>query len=101
VCAADESAKPKMAHRDVVFGEAALNYEEGKFEKLPLLGVVFRPNYNRVSVNTGNMKAFAESASRPNYYFDEYISGSAVRGGATAIFTKIRETVRWRASGYV
>jgi purine-nucleoside phosphorylase len=32
VCAADESAKPKMALRDVVFGEAALNYEEGKFE---------------------------------------------------------------------
>ncbi|KAK4448452.1 nucleoside phosphorylase domain-containing protein [Podospora aff. communis PSN243] len=97
VCAADENGKPKMALRDVVFGDAALNYEEGKFEKVPLLGVVFRPNYHRVSVNAGDMKAFAEAANHPNYHYGDYLSGSAVRGDAASIFTKIRETVNRNA----
>jgi hypothetical protein len=90
-----------MSLRDVVFGEAAINYEEGKFEKLPLVGVVFRPDYNRVSANAGNMQAFAESSSRPHYHYGEYISGSSVRGDATSIFTKIRETVRKAAETHM
>ena len=91
----------RMNLRDVIFGEAAFNYEEGKFEKVPIFGVVFRPNYNRVSVNAGNMRAFVESAGRPNYHFGEYISGSAVRGDASTIFTKIKETVRQRKEAKV
>ena len=80
-----------MKLRDVVFGEAAINYEEGKFEKVPMLGVVFRPDYNRVSVPAGDMQAFAESPSRPHYHYGEYISGSAVRGDADAVFAKIHK----------
>jgi hypothetical protein len=83
-----------MQLRDVIFGEAAINYEEGKFEKVPWFGIVFRPDYNRVDTKTGNMQSFAGSADRPNYHYGEYVSGSAVRADAGAIFAKIKNAVR-------
>ena len=79
-----------MQLKDVVFGEAAINYEEGKWENVPTKGLFFRPDYNRVSASAGDMQAFAESRGRPQYHYGEYISGSAVRTDAGAVFEKIR-----------
>jgi hypothetical protein len=79
--------------KDVVFGEAAINYEEGKWEYVPNKGPLFRPDYNRVSASAGDMQAFAESRSRPQYHYGEYISGSAVRGDADLVFEKVRSGV--------
>ena len=86
----------RLQLRDVVFGEAAINYEEGKFENVnkgDKLEVVFLPDYNRVTVEAGEMQAFAESKAHPHYHYGEYISGSAVRGDAGGIFEKIRSSV--------
>ena len=82
-----------MQLRDVVFGEAAINYEEGKWENVPDKGLLFRPDYNRVSASAGDMQAFAESRDRPRYHYGEYISGSAVRTDSGAVFEKIRSGV--------
>ena len=79
-----------MQLKNVVFGEAAINYEEGKWENVPTKGLLFRPDYNRVSASAGDMQAFAESRDRPQYHYGEYISGSAVRTDAGAVFEKVR-----------
>jgi nucleoside phosphorylase len=80
---------------DVVFGEAAINYEEGKWVAIPekdgkSQDPLFRPDYNRVSASAGDLQAFADSDSRPTYHYGEYVSGSAVRTDAGAIFEKTR-----------
>ncbi|KAH8647849.1 phosphorylase superfamily protein [Xylariales sp. PMI_506] len=77
--------------RDVVFGEAAINYEEGKFETVDNGDVLFRPDYNRVSVEAGDLQAFASAQGDLGYHYGEYISGSAVRSDAGAVFDKIRQ----------
>jgi len=79
--------------KDVVFGEAAINYEEGKWEIVPGKGLLFRPDYNRVSASAGDMQAFAEPRNRPRYHYGEYISGSAVRTDSGAVFEKVRSGV--------
>jgi hypothetical protein len=82
-----------MQLKDVIFGEAAINYEEGKWEYVHDQGLLFRPDYNRVSASVGDMQAFAESRNRPKYHYGEYISGSAVRADAGVVFEKIRSGV--------
>ena len=84
---------------DVIFGEAAINYEEGKFEAVPGGGgdPVFRPDYNRVTAEAGDMQAFAESNDFPRFHYGEYISGSAVRNDASVLFHKIRTSVNRNA----
>ncbi len=79
----------------MIFGEAAVNYEEGKWEK----GegdkeAVFRPDYDLIRTPTGDMQAFADSNDRPQYHYGDYISGSAVRHDASAVFKQIRSNVR-------
>ena len=86
-----------MQLTDVVFGDAAINYEEGKWENVPGKGLFFRPDYNRVSASAGDMQAFAESRDRPRYRYGEYISGSAVRTDSGAVFEKIRSGVSLRS----
>ena len=79
---------------DVVLGEAAINYEEGKWETIPgEKGVLFRPAYNRVAASAGDLQAFADSPKRPHYHYGEYVSGSAVRTDAGAVFEQIRKGV--------
>jgi hypothetical protein len=87
--------------KDVVFGEAAINYEEGKWEYVLDKGLLFRPDYNRVSASAGDMQAFAESRSRPQYHYGEYISGSAVRGDAGVVFEKIRGGVSFKLLQFI
>jgi len=60
--------------------------------------IVFRPDYNRVTVEAGDMQAFAEAKDKPRYHYGEYISGSAVRNDAGDIFQKIRASVRFPAA---
>jgi len=81
-----------MEIADVVFGEAATNYQEGKAEYVDG-ELKFWPDYNRITYTAGNMQAFAESGSRPNYHYGEFITGSSVRTDASHIFRKIRSEV--------
>lgn len=96
VCAGfdDPTKKVNMKLRDVIFGEAAINYEEGKFEMSKDTGkVMFLPDYNRVAVEAGEMQGFAESRTQDGLHYGEYISGSAVRGDAGEVFGRIRSSV--------
>ncbi len=82
--------------RDVILGEAAINYEEGKWEKKEGDTIaVFNPYYDVVRTPAGDLQAFAESKERPHYHYGEYISGSAVGHDASTIFNKIRTTVSY------
>lgn len=78
---------------DVVFGEAATNYQEGKMDYVDG-EFLMRPDYNRVPYDAGDMQAFAEAPSRPNYHYGEYLSGSSVRTDAKLIFERIHMNVR-------
>lgn len=78
----------------MIFGEAAINYEEGKWEKGEGEGeAVFRPDYDLIRTPTGDMQAFAESSDRPQFHYGDYISGSAVRHDASVVFRQIRANV--------
>ncbi len=80
--------------KDVILGEAAINYEEGKWEKKEGdTAAIFKPDYDIIRTPAGDLQAFAESKERPNYHYGEYISGSAVRHDSSTIFDKIRTTV--------
>ncbi|KAF1962461.1 purine and uridine phosphorylase [Byssothecium circinans] len=98
VCAGydDPSGKLEMKLTDVVFGEAATNYQEGKMDYVDG-EFLMRPDYNRVLYDAGDMQAFAEAASRPTYHYGEYLSGSSVRTDASIIFEKIRRNVNRNA----
>ncbi|KHO00249.1 Phosphorylase superfamily protein [Metarhizium album ARSEF 1941] len=96
VCAGfhDATGKLKLALRQVVFGEAAINYEEGKWEAQEPGGKpVFLPDYKPVAVEAGDMQGFTKSHQHQGICYGEYISGSAVRGDAAQVFEKIRSSV--------
>lgn len=79
---------------DVIFGEAAFNFEEGKFQQLPTGEVMFAPDYNMIRVNAGDIEAFAEDdTERRGYHYGVFISGSAVREDAAMLFDKFRSQV--------
>lgn len=84
-----------MKITNVVFGEAATNYEEGKLDYVNG-EFVHRPDFNRVPYDAGDMQAFAEAESRPKYHYGEYLSGSSVRTDASLIFERIRTNVSAR-----
>jgi hypothetical protein len=77
---------------DVVLGQAATNYEEGKMEYVKKQ-LFLRPHYNRVKCEAGDLQAFADAPSRPTYHYGEYISGSSVRTDTNLIFEKLRKHV--------
>ncbi|KAH7390179.1 phosphorylase superfamily protein [Cadophora sp. MPI-SDFR-AT-0126] len=81
--------------RDVIFGEAAFNYEEGKWEGGDGgdKAAVFKPDFDLIRVPTGDMQAFAESPGRAHYHYGDYISGSAVRHDASVAFKQARANV--------
>jgi len=54
---------------------------------------VFKPDFDPIRVPTGDMQAFADSPSRPQYHYGDYISGSAVRHDASAAFKQARANV--------
>ena len=82
----------------MIFGEAAFNYEEGKWD----LGAdgktaVFKPDFDLIRVPTGDMQAFAESSGRAQYHYGDYISGSAVRHDASVAFKQARANVSFKS----
>lgn len=85
--------------KDVIFAESALNYEEGKVELLEGNAVGFRPDFNTVRIPAGAMQAFADSPKRPDYHFGDFLTGSAVRGDASAVFERVKETVGTSTTG--
>jgi hypothetical protein len=92
----------------VIISEAALNYEEGKWDDVDGKPI-FLPDYDIIRTPTGDMQAFAESRSVPvpsniqdgaepqdslyYYRYGDFISGAAVRQDAHEIFKNIRSTV--------
>lgn len=84
----------RIALGDVVFGENAVNLEEGKFKKSDSGEIVFIPDYDIVSVRAGDMQAFADDGVQKHFHYGDFISGSAVRGDAQMIFTNIRQQVK-------
>ncbi|KAH7075153.1 hypothetical protein FB567DRAFT_632698 [Paraphoma chrysanthemicola] len=85
----DPTGKLNLQISDVILGEAATNYEEGKLEYVNE-ELLLRPHYRRVIYPVGDLAAFVNAPSRPNYHYGEYISGSLVRKDASLLFEKIR-----------
>jgi len=50
-------------HSDVILGEIAINYEEGKIDVTPEGHLFLIPDYNRVGIEAGDMKTFAEESN--------------------------------------
>ncbi|CAI6099603.1 unnamed protein product [Clonostachys chloroleuca] len=89
VCAAISSQN--IAIEDVIFGERALNYEEGKWA-LKDDKVTFKPDIKVAEVKGTAMDGFIAQANQPLYKYGDYISGSAVRMDASSIFDRVKNT---------
>jgi len=76
---------------DVVCGDSAMSLEDGKWA-LKNDTLTFLPDYETVSSPVAGLIPFA--STRPNVHYGFYVSGSAVREDAPAIFEKIEITVR-------
>jgi hypothetical protein len=77
---------------NVIFGEKALNYEEGKW-KLIDEKPVFMPDSKTVGTNSENMSDFVTSKGRPTWKYCDYISGCAVRMDSKEIFDRVKKGV--------
>jgi len=89
VCAGYGKEGIRLKH--VIFGDTAINYEEGKWvvendHKL------FKPSFRTAEVTVGGISAFAQR-NEPNYKYGGYISGSAVRQDANELFELFRGRV--------
>ena len=78
---------------DVVFGEQAMNYEEGKWT-VNNGRTEFMPDVRICKVEGASMAAFIKDANQPIYKCGDFISGCAVRMDAGHIFDRIKSTVR-------
>ncbi|OJJ78118.1 hypothetical protein ASPBRDRAFT_656341 [Aspergillus brasiliensis CBS 101740] len=86
-------AKEGIKLEDVIFGDMAINYEEGKWvvEKGQKL---FKPSYRTIERRTVVcIVGFTQSSLEPTYKYGGYISGSAVREDANEIFDLLRTSV--------
>ncbi|KAK0946345.1 hypothetical protein LTR29_002107 [Friedmanniomyces endolithicus] len=89
VCAGN--GKQGVRLMDVVCGDSAMSLEDGKWA-LKNDTLTFLPDYETVSSPVAGLIPFA--STRPNVHYGFYVSGSAVREDAPAIFEKIEITVR-------
>lgn len=96
ICAGYNDPRGNLKLTDVIFGEAATNYQEGKMVYKENEWVML-PDYNRVPYDAGDMQAFAEAVSRPTYHYGEYLSGASVRTDAKQIFERIHLNVNRNA----
>jgi hypothetical protein len=78
--------------KDVIFGERALNYEEGKWavEKGEL---IFLPDTKVLDTKSARMDGYVKELERANYKYGDYISGCALRMDAQHIMHRVRLTV--------
>ncbi|KFZ24679.1 hypothetical protein V502_00842 [Pseudogymnoascus sp. VKM F-4520 (FW-2644)] len=76
---------------DVIFGEKALNYEEGKW------GIendkpIFLSDVKTLGVDGESMEGFIGQSERKDWKYGDYVSGCAVRMDAEHIFERVRKT---------
>lgn len=79
---------------DVIFGDSALNAEEGKYTVNKAGKTVFLPDYHPVDVRIGDMQAFADDGNRLGTHYGDFITVSAFRGDGPQIFNRINTQVR-------
>ncbi|KAF4427461.1 Phosphorylase superfamily protein, partial [Fusarium austroafricanum] len=89
VCAAISGKNIRIG--DVIFGERALNYEEGKWA-LQDGESAFKPDVKVVEVRGAAMDGFIAQADQPIYKYGDFVSGSAVRMDASSIFDRVQNT---------
>src|ERR1700761_3553206 len=73
--------------------DSAFNFEEGKYYTDADGALSFQGDWDKSTIATGNMQAFAESSKNPNYHYGDFMSGSAVRGDAPQRFEMIHKSV--------
>ncbi|KAK0940834.1 hypothetical protein LTR48_005676 [Friedmanniomyces endolithicus] len=88
VCAGNKKQGVRLM--DVVCGDSAMSLEDGKWA-LKNDTLTFLPDYETVSSPVAGLIPFA--STRPNVHYGFYVSGSAVREDAPAIFEKIELTI--------
>lgn len=74
---------------DVIFGERALNYEEGKWESAD----VFAADYNLVKTPGDTLERYVTFSNQRAYKHGDFISGCAVRLDAAHIFDRVKMAV--------
>ncbi|EXK76430.1 hypothetical protein FOQG_18827 [Fusarium oxysporum f. sp. raphani 54005] len=89
VCAAISGQN--IAVEDVIFGERALNYEEGKWA-LKDDQVVFKPDVKVAEVKDAAMGGFIAQADQPLYKYGDFVSGCAIHMDASFIFDRVKNT---------
>jgi hypothetical protein len=77
---------------DVIFGEKALNYEEGKWQLIEGRPV-FMPDSKTVGTDSDSMNDFLTGKGRPTWKQGDYISGCAVRMDSKEIFDRVKKAV--------
>ncbi|ETI29395.1 hypothetical protein G647_01848 [Cladophialophora carrionii CBS 160.54] len=84
VCAGNAAAGVELGQ--VIFGDAAMSYEEGKWG-YKSGELEFMPDYDLVRISLSRMAGFAARKSR--YKYGDYVSGLSVREDAVKIFERI------------
>jgi hypothetical protein len=78
---------------DVIFGQTALNYEEGK-HILKDNARTFQPSAEVIRYRDVGVAAFVKSANQPEkYLYGTFASGCSVRTDAQEILKRIADTV--------
>ena len=78
---------------DVVFGDRATNYEEGKWKAETDGQLTFLPDTKIFDTKSAAMDGFVEGIRRVNYKYGDYISGCALRMDAQHIMDRVRHQV--------
>jgi hypothetical protein len=73
----------------VIFGERALNYEEGKWESAD----VFAADYNLVKTPGDTLERYVAFSGQRTYKHGDFISGCAVRMDAAHILDRVKMAV--------
>ncbi|KAI1388494.1 uncharacterized protein F4822DRAFT_429113 [Hypoxylon trugodes] len=76
---------------DVIFGEKALNYEEGNW-KIENGAAVFSADAHILKVGGECIEGFVQQAEREDWKYGDFISGCAVRMDAAHILDRVRKT---------
>lgn len=81
---------------DVIFGERALNYEEGKTvpPSPPETKYGFLPSTNILTTGSERMDGYVTRVNRELYKYGDFISGCALRLDAQEILTRVQKEVR-------
>lgn len=76
----------------MIFGERALNYEEGKW-RMENGTPVFSADAHTLRVSGECMEGFIQQTERQDWKYGDFLSGSAVRMDAAHIFDRVKSTV--------